>query len=90
MEIGHAALLARLKLTDNETELFSRQVSSIIEYIDKLNELDVKDIEPTAHVLQVRNIFREDKSIPSLPREQALQNAPDSNENFYRVPKIIE
>ncbi|RJR18908.1 MAG: Asp-tRNA(Asn)/Glu-tRNA(Gln) amidotransferase subunit GatC [Nitrospiraceae bacterium] len=90
MEIGHVALLARLKLTDDEAELFSRQVGSIIEYIDKLNELDVKDIEPTAHVLQVRNIFREDKSRPSLPREKALQNAPESNDNFYRVPRIIE
>ena len=90
MEIGHVALLARLKLTDNETTLFSRQVSSIIDYIDKLNELDVKDIEPTAHVLQVKNVFREDESKPSLPREKALQNAPDSNDNFYRVPKIIE
>ncbi|HBH62013.1 MAG TPA: Asp-tRNA(Asn)/Glu-tRNA(Gln) amidotransferase subunit GatB [Nitrospiraceae bacterium] len=90
MEIGHVALLARLKLTDDETTLFSRQVSSIIDYIDKLNELDVKDIEPTAHVLQVKNVFREDESKPSLPREKALQNAPDSNDNFYRVPKIIE
>lgn len=90
MEIGHVALLARLKLTDDEAELFSRQVGSIIEYIDKLNELDVKDIEPTAHVLQVRNVFREDKSRPSLPREKALQNAPESNDNFYRVPRIIE
>jgi aspartyl-tRNA(Asn)/glutamyl-tRNA(Gln) amidotransferase subunit C len=90
MEIGHVALLARLKLTDDETTLFSRQVSSIIDYIDKLNELDVKDIEPTAHVLQVKNVFREDESKPSLPREKALQNAPESNDNFYRVPKIIE
>jgi len=90
MEIGHVALLARLKLTDEETKLFSRQVGGIIEYIDKLNELDVKDIEPTAHVLQVKNVFREDKARPSLPREKALQNAPESNNNFYRVPKIIE
>lgn len=90
MEIGHVALLARLKLTDEETKLFSRQVGGIIEYIDKLNELDVKDIEPTAHVLQVKNVFREDKARPSLPREKALQNAPESNDNFYRVPKIIE
>jgi aspartyl-tRNA(Asn)/glutamyl-tRNA(Gln) amidotransferase subunit C len=90
MEIGQVALLARLKLSEDEKELFSRQVSSIIEYIDKLNELDIKDIEPTAHVLQVKNVFREDKSGPSLPREKALQNAPESNDNFYRVPKIIE
>jgi len=90
MEIGHVALLARLKLSDEEKELFSRQVGSIIEYIDKMNQLDIKDIEPTAHVLQVSNVFREDTSRPSLPREKALQNAPESNDHFYRVPKIIE
>jgi len=90
MEIGHVALLARLKLSDEEKELFSRQVGSIIEYIDKMNQLDIKDIEPTAHVLQVSNVFREDTSRPSLSREKALQNAPESNDNFYRVPKIIE
>jgi aspartyl-tRNA(Asn)/glutamyl-tRNA(Gln) amidotransferase subunit C len=90
MEIEQVALLARLKLSDDEKRLFSRQVGSIIDYIDKLNELDTKDIEPTAHVLPVKNVFREDKLRPSLPREKALQNAPESNDNFYRVPKIIE
>jgi aspartyl-tRNA(Asn)/glutamyl-tRNA(Gln) amidotransferase subunit C len=90
MEIGHVALLARLKLSDDEKELFSRQVGGILDYINKLDELDIKDIEPTAHVLPVKNVFREDKSRPSLPRENALQNAPESDENFYRVPKIIE
>lgn len=90
MEIGHVALLARLKLTDDETKLFSRQVGSILDYINKLNELDIKDMEPTAHVLPLKNVFREDKSRTSLPREKALQNAPESNDTFYRVPKIIE
>ena len=90
MEIGHVALLARLKLSDDEKELFSRQVGSILNYINKLDQLDMKDIEPTAHVLPVKNVFREDKSRPSLPHEKALQNAPESNENFYSVPKIIE
>jgi len=90
MEIEQVALLARLKLSEEEKGLFSRQVGSIIDYIDKLNELDIKDIEPTAHVLPVKNVFREDKLRPSLPREKALQNAPESDDNFYRVPKIIE
>jgi aspartyl-tRNA(Asn)/glutamyl-tRNA(Gln) amidotransferase subunit C len=90
MEIGHVALLARLKLSDDEKEQFSRQVGSILDYINKLDELDIKDVEPTAHILKVRNVFREDKSRPSLPREKALHNAPESNGNFYRVPKIIE
>ena len=90
MEIDHVALLARLKLSDNEKELFSRQVGGIIKYIDKLNELDTAEVEPTAHVLPVKNVFREDKLKPSLPRNKVLQNSPGKDETFYRVPKIIE
>lgn len=90
MEIDHVALLARLKLKDEEKDLFSKQVGSIIEYVDKLNELDIADVEPTAHVLPMKNVFREDIPRDSLPREKALQNAPRKNKGFYRVPKIIE
>lgn len=90
MEIDHVALLARLKLTDKEKELFFRQVGGIIKYIDKLNELDTSDVEPTAHVLPLKNVFREDKLKPSLPRDKVLQNSPGKDETFYRVPKIIE
>ena len=90
MEIDHVALLARLELKDEEKELFSKQVGSIIEYVDKLNELDIDEVEPTAHVLPIKNVFREDELRDSLPREKALQNAPRKNDGFYRVPKIIE
>jgi aspartyl-tRNA(Asn)/glutamyl-tRNA(Gln) amidotransferase subunit C len=90
MEIGHISLLARLELSEEEMDLFSRQLGSIIEYIKKLNELDTSGVEPTAHVLPLHNVFREDVVQPSLPREMALQNAPERNEQFYRVPKIIE
>jgi aspartyl-tRNA(Asn)/glutamyl-tRNA(Gln) amidotransferase subunit C len=90
MEIGDIALLARLELSDKEKDLFSRQLGSIIKYIEKLNELDTARVEPTAHVLPLHNVFREDEVQPSLPREMALQNAPERNEQFYRVPKIIE
>lgn len=90
MEIEHVALLARLELSDDEKKLFSKQVGSIIDYIDKLDKLDTSDVEPTAHVLPIKNVFREDKLKPSLPREKALQNAPGKNDNFFRVPKIIE
>ena len=74
MEISHVAGLARLKLTDSEKELFSKQVDSIINYIDKLNELDTSGIKPTAHVLPISNVFREDELKTSLPRDKALQN----------------
>ena len=90
MEIDHVALLARLKLTDSEKTLFSEQVGSIIDYIEKLNELDTADVEPTAHVLPIKNVFREDSERASLPRNKVLQNAPKKDDVFYRVPKIIE
>lgn len=90
MEIDHIALLARLELTDEEKGLFSKQVGSIIKYVDKLNELDIEDVEPTAHVLPIKNVFREDELRESLPREKTLQNAPRKSDGFFRVPKIIE
>lgn len=90
MDIEHLSLLARLNLSDDEKQLFSRQVDSIIDYINTLNELDTSDVEPTAHILPMKNVFREDTLKVSLPREKAMQNAPKKNDEFYRVPKIIE
>jgi len=90
MEIDHVSLLARLKLSDSEKNLFSRQLDSIITYIDKLNELDTTNVTPTAHLLPIKNVFREDERTPSLPRDIALQNAPDQDDGFYKVPKIID
>jgi aspartyl-tRNA(Asn)/glutamyl-tRNA(Gln) amidotransferase subunit C len=90
MKIDHVAMLARLNLSESEKELFSKQVDGIIEYIDKLNELDTADVEPTAHVLPIKNAFRKDELRTSLPRDKALQNAPAKEDGFYRVPKIIE
>ena len=89
MEIEHIAMLARLELHEEEKKLFSEQLGSIIKYIDKLNELDTSNVEPTEHVLPIKNVFRNDELRPSLPKEKALQNAPNSKEGFYRVPKII-
>ena len=83
-------MLARLDLTSEEKEIFSKQLSSIIEYINKLNELDTTSIKPTAHILPIKNIFRDDKLKSSLPKDKALQNAPGRTDDFYRVPKIIE
>ncbi|HCC68338.1 MAG TPA: Asp-tRNA(Asn)/Glu-tRNA(Gln) amidotransferase subunit GatB [Nitrospiraceae bacterium] len=89
IDIEHIAMLARLKLTDEEKRLFSKQLGSILEYIGKLNELDTTAIEPTSHVLPVKNVFREDELRQSLHKDKALQNAPDKTDDFYRVPKII-
>ena len=90
MEIENVTLLARLKLADSEKEIFSGQIRGIIDYINKLNELDTTRIEPTAHILPIKNVFREDRLRDSLLRDKAMQNAPDKNDGFYRVPKIIE
>lgn len=83
-------MLARLNLTETEKKLFTEQLDSVIQYIDKLNELDTSNVEPTAHVLPIKNVFRKDELRPSLSRDKALQNAPDSRDGFYKVPKIID
>jgi len=90
ISIEHIAHLARLSLSDKEMGLFSGQLDGILSYVDKLNELDTRDIEPTSHVIAMSNITRDDVQRPSLDREDALMNAPDKTEKFYRVPKIIE
>lgn len=89
-EIEHIALLARLSLSEEEKELFGSQLNSILEYMEELKELDTKNIEPTSHVLSLLNVMRDDVPGYSIPREDALINAPDSTDKFYRVPKIIE
>jgi len=89
-EIEHIASLARLSLTEKEKELFGSQISSILDYVEKLNELDTRNVEPTSHVLPLSNVIRDDIPGPSIPREDALMNAPDHTEKFFRVPKIIE
>jgi aspartyl-tRNA(Asn)/glutamyl-tRNA(Gln) amidotransferase subunit C len=89
-DIEHIAMLARLSLTEQEKELFGVQLSRVLDYMDKLNELDTDNIEPTSHVLSLSNVMREDSPKDSIPREDALLNAPDRTEKFYRVPKIIE
>lgn len=90
MKIEDVALLARLKLTVPEKELFAIQLKNTINYINKLNELDITDIKPTAHVLPIENVFREDELRPSLSCDKALQNAPEREGNFFLVPRIIE
>jgi aspartyl-tRNA(Asn)/glutamyl-tRNA(Gln) amidotransferase subunit C len=90
ISIDHIASLARLSLSEAEKELFGSQLESILSYMDKLNELDTGDIQPTSHVLALVNVTREDSTTRCLDREDALANAPDKTEKFYRVPKIIE
>lgn len=89
-EIEHIASLARLYLTEEEKDLFGSQLASILDYMEKLNELDTRDISPTSHVLPLSNVMHYDMPSHSISREDALRNAPEHTEKFYRVPKIIE
>jgi aspartyl-tRNA(Asn)/glutamyl-tRNA(Gln) amidotransferase subunit C len=90
IDVEHIARLARLSLSEEEKELFGSQLSRILDYMEKLSELDTKDIEPTSHVLSLNNVMRDDIIGHSIPREDAIMNAPDHTDKFYRVPKIIE
>jgi aspartyl-tRNA(Asn)/glutamyl-tRNA(Gln) amidotransferase subunit C len=85
-QVLHVAKLARLKLTDEEVERMSDELSSILEHVERINELDLDGVEPTSHVVDVENVLRPDEPRPSLPRERALQNAPDATDDGFRVP----
>ncbi len=87
--VEHIAKLARLELREDEKEQYMHQLNDILKYIDKLNELDTKNIEPLSHVIELSNVFRDDVAKPSLPTEEALKNAPSKNETFFKVPKVI-
>ncbi|HHY46109.1 MAG TPA: Asp-tRNA(Asn)/Glu-tRNA(Gln) amidotransferase subunit GatC [Firmicutes bacterium] len=89
-DVEHVANLARLELDEGEKESFTRQLASIIEYADKLKQLDTDQVSPTAHPMPLRNVFREDEVRPSLPVEEALKNAPDRSGSFFKVPRIME
>lgn len=89
-DVEHVALLSRLDLSENELDKFTGQLDAILEYIDVLNQVDTSAVEPMAHVLEIRNVMRSDEVQPSLPREAALQNAPDAEDGFFKVPKIVE
>lgn len=89
-EVEHVAKLARLEFSDQEKDKLTEQLSGILTYVEKLNELDTKGVEPTSHVLDIKNVVREDVAEPSLPQERALANAPEKAAGHYKVPKIIE
>jgi aspartyl-tRNA(Asn)/glutamyl-tRNA(Gln) amidotransferase subunit C len=89
-EVEHVAKLSRLAVSEEEKESFSRQLSEILTYIGKLNELDTSKVEPTSHVLDLSNVFRDDVVRESLSAADALANAPDRENDHFRVPKIIE
>jgi aspartyl-tRNA(Asn)/glutamyl-tRNA(Gln) amidotransferase subunit C len=90
-DVAYVADLANLELTSQERQRMLRDLNSILDYIGRLNELDTADVPPMAHtLLPTAEAMREDELQPCLPREAALGNAPDSDGEFFRVPKVIE
>lgn len=88
--VERVALLGRLELSEAEMAQFSTQLSAIVGYIEKINALDTEQVEPLAHCLPVHNVLREDVPQASLSNEQALANAPDQTDGYFKVPKILD
>jgi aspartyl-tRNA(Asn)/glutamyl-tRNA(Gln) amidotransferase subunit C len=85
-QVLHVARLARLRLSDAEVESMTGELSSVLDHIEKIGELDLDDVTPTSHVVELENVLRPDDPRPSLPREVALAEAPESDGAGFRVP----
>jgi aspartyl-tRNA(Asn)/glutamyl-tRNA(Gln) amidotransferase subunit C len=85
-QVLHVAKLARLRLTDDEVERMAGELSSILEHVERITEVDLDGVEPTSHVVDLENVLRPDEPRPSLPRERALAVAPDATDSGFRVP----
>ncbi|MFZ7133658.1 MAG: Asp-tRNA(Asn)/Glu-tRNA(Gln) amidotransferase subunit GatC [Eubacteriales bacterium] len=89
-DVLYVADLARLEFDEPQLQKYAQQLTDILDYAEKLNALDTQNVNPTAHVLPVSNVLREDVVAPSLDREKVLQNAPSQEEGCFKVPKVIE
>ncbi len=89
-DVEYLAHLARVELSPEEIQRFSGQLDEILAYVGKLKQAKTEGVAPTSHVLPLSNVFREDKTAPSLPTEETLSNAPERDGPFFRVPQIIE
>ena len=85
-QVLHVAKLARLRLTDDEVERMSGELSTILGHIETIGELDLEGVPPTSHVVELENVLREDEPRPSLPKDVALAQAPDADADGFRVP----
>ncbi len=90
IDIDYVANLARLALTPQEKEVFSRQLGDVLRYVEKLGEVDVSQVEPTAHASPVYNVWADDVPQPALPVDAALRNAPAKRDNMIVVPVVVE
>jgi aspartyl-tRNA(Asn)/glutamyl-tRNA(Gln) amidotransferase subunit C len=90
IDVKYVAHLARLHLTPEEERKFGAQLGQVLGYIEKLQQLDVSQVEPTAHAMPLVNVTRPDEAQPSLPHDNALRNAPSQANGLFVVPKIVE
>ena len=90
MDLSRAVKLARIELTPEEEQRLAPQLGEVLQYVEKLNVLDVSDVEPTAHATPLSNVMREDELRESLSQEDALRNAPKTANGLFVVPKIVE
>ncbi|MBC8044056.1 MAG: Asp-tRNA(Asn)/Glu-tRNA(Gln) amidotransferase subunit GatC [Rhizobacter sp.] len=89
-DVDYIAVLARLAFTDAEKEKLTDEMNSVLGYMEKLNSLDTTGIEPLSNMNDRTNVFRPDEIIPSISNSDALRNAPDKQDRFFKVPKVIE
>lgn len=85
-QVLHVARLSRLKLSDEEVAVLERELSSILDHVDRLAKIDIEGVEPTSHVVPLENVLRDDLPRPSLDRDRALEGAPDPHDGAFRVP----
>jgi aspartyl-tRNA(Asn)/glutamyl-tRNA(Gln) amidotransferase subunit C len=89
-EINKIALLSRLEIHEDQVEAVGKQLNDILSYMDLISQVDITDVEPTAHAVSMRNVWREDVPKPSLANDKALQNAPEPEDGYFKVPKVIQ
>lgn len=89
-DLENVAVLSRLRVPEDEQETYIQQMDAILTYMDNLSEVDTENVKPTTYALPMSNVFREDEVKPSLPREEALSNAPLKDNGYFKVPKVLE
>jgi aspartyl-tRNA(Asn)/glutamyl-tRNA(Gln) amidotransferase subunit C len=85
-QVLHVARLARLRLSEEEVETMAHELSGVLEHVDRISALEIEEVDPTSHVVDLENVLREDEPEPSLTPEQAVANAPDHDSDAFRVP----
>jgi aspartyl-tRNA(Asn)/glutamyl-tRNA(Gln) amidotransferase subunit C len=88
-EVEHIAWLAHIELSEKEKTLFTEQFNDILDYFKKIDKVDTEDVQPTYHVLDLMNVYREDEAAASLPTKEAPKNAPKKEKKFLKAPRII-